>query len=913
MKIIYSPHFASRPYVDLRGRDGVLFAEKPMGTHALLNELELRVGLTAPDTDGTERLIRYVKAMRKALSSDPKLFFADSFALDEIGTAKVILAWRDALVMALWDGSERSTEKLSGIAAVEAFFDYPGYVDRWKGLVEYLEKTAVVPEGLSIELRVPLASLDGCVRRSLELLSGKGVPVVESLVSAPAASRKDSSLWKVQDALLHGGAAGKKETLPDDGSFRHVWFRLAYDACQWAAQDSPEWKGAGSLLVCPSPATVNESLRVLGLPSLKADIDGAPQSLQLFLLGLSLFRAPVDVERLLSYLRVPVNPIGRLCLKMERKDGTPYYKPLNRELTDRLLETGGMDGWDEVIGNAVYDHDGKELSKRERDEVLGRFLMWKKVDASGKVSREDVLAYLKNLRRWADGCSQVIEGDPGYAALSASCKALELLAEDTPGAVTSDRLIRWAEGLFEPVGMSVGEAEAESPDCVSDVRNISDSPETVVCLGFNASEGGAYPYAFLSEKECRLVGAPTHEDYARYDHDATVAALASVKGSLTLVTYDFEEGNPTTEHPVITELKARFDFPRVDGLTMERANPCYDILDAEPDDRKQAEYKVKKELFKGLDRRRSEGGILPDRESYSSLDMLIQTPFDYVLEKLLGFEAYGEAQLSDVSIVKGNVAHLYVETLVEESGADLSTMEKLHAERFGELVLRCAECKGAILLGPESALEWGKFKNILHQSVSSLLALIRLNGYTVVASEKHLETEFPVIGPFHAFVDLLLKDRKGRYVIFDLKWSEGATYERKMEERDIIQLILYKEIVERTLGPVSVYGYWVFPRYEFLTESGEVVGDGVVSYQPEAGAPAPPDIFTQVCNSYTFRLEQIRRGVIEEGECFEKEDLEYYREQDSRDLYPLRGMYGAPTAKARPYGDRNITLKGGLE
>ena len=909
MKIVYSPYFGSRPYVGLGGRGGVLFAEKPLGTQGLLEELELRTGNTGLAADGTERLILYVQAMRDALATDPGLFFADSFALDEIGTARVILGWRDTLVMALWDCSEQSTEKLRGIAAVEPHFGCPGYVDRWKGMADYLGTASVVPEDISIEVRVPLASLEGCVRRSLELLAAKGVPVEEKPVLEPAAADRGSALWKVQDALLHGGGTGTKEALPDDGSFRHVWFRLGYDACQWAAQESPEWKGAGNLLVCPAPAAVNDSLRVLGLPTLKADIEGAPQSLQLFLLGVSLFRTPVDVEKLLSYLRVPVNPIGRLCLRMERKDGTPYYKPLNRELADSLIGTGGMDGWDEIIGKAVYDHDGKELSGRERGEVLGRFLMWKKVDASGKVSRDDVLAYLKNLRHWADGCSQVIDGDPGFSALSASCKALEMLAEGATGSISSERLLRWAEGIFEPLEMSVGEAEAGSPDCVSDVRNIAEGPERLVCLGFNDSDALAYPYAFLSEQECRLVGVPGREDYARYDHDAAVAAFASVKGSLILVSYDFTEGIPCTEHPVMTELKARFEIPRVDGITMERTNPCYDILDAEPDERRQAEYRVSKDLFKGLDRRRSEGGLLPDRESYSSLDMLIQTPFDYVLEKILGFEAYGEEELSDVSIVKGNVAHLYVETLVKESGADLAVMEKMHAERFDELVLRCAETKGAILFGEENILEWGKYKNILRQSVDSLLALIRRNGYTVVESEKHLETVFPVIGPFHAFIDLLLKDSKGRYVIFDLKWSEGGTYERKMEERDILQLMLYKEIVERELGQVSVYGYWVFPRYEFLTESDDVAGDGVISYHPEVAR----NIFKQACNSYAFRLDQIRNGVIEEGETFEKENLEYFREQDSRDLYPLRGMYGATTAKARPYGNRNITLKGGLE
>ena len=914
MKIVYSPYFGSRPYVDLSGRGGVLFNEKPVGTPALLEELEIRTGNTGIYVPETERLISYVKAMREAVSAEPGLFFAESFALDEIGTARVILAWRDVLVMALWDPAVQDSEKLHGIAAVEPFFGVPGYVDRWRSLLDFLKQERPVIAGLEMECRVPLLSLELVVREVLMTLGDIGVPVEEKVCSLPQA-RPGTALRRVQEALLGGGEAGggKKEALPGDDTFRHIHFSLAYDAYQWAAQESSQWNGPGDLMVCPHPAAVNDTLRVVGRPLLQADIDGAPQSLQLFLLGLSLFHAPVDVDRLLSYLRVPVNPLGKLCLKKEGKGGESYYRPLHKELAEMLLDKGGLDGWDEVIEKAVYDRDGAVVDRRTREEVLGRFFMWKKVDEGGNISQEDILAYLRNLRRWADGCAQVIDADPGFAALSGCCAAMEMLADATPGVISSGRLIRWAEGLFTPVRIRVEEAQAESPDCIEDIRGAAAAPERVWCVGFNAIGGGAYPYSFLSEEESRLVGVPPREDFARFDHMATAGAITAVKESLTLVSFDFEDGSPTTEHPVLTELRSCFDFPTQAGEELEPADASYQMKDSVPDETRQTEYQLDPKLFKGLDKTRAEGGIRPNRESYSSVDQLIQFPFDYVLEKLLGFDSYGEAQLSDLPTVKGNVAHLYVQTLVGECDGDLSRMEEAHRTGFGERVLRCAETTGAILLVEENALEWGKFRHILRRSVSALLELIRRNGFTVYGSEEHLETVFPVIGPFHAYVDLLLKDAQGRWVIFDFKWSEGKSYENKMEKRDIIQLILYKEAVERSLGgEVSVYGYWVFPRYQFLTESDSVVGDGVITYRTEPGTPEGEDIFQQVCNSYTFRMEQIRKGFVEEGESFYLSDLYYFQNQVEENLYPLRGDYYDPTVKARPYGNQNSTLKGGL-
>lgn len=915
--LVYSPYFGPRPYVDLAGRGGVLMGVSPVGTVGLLDALELHFGNKGTEPESLGRLIAYVQAMRQAIADDPTLFFTESFRGDEIGTAKVILSWRDALLMALWNPEEASTEKLRGLSSIENHFHCSGTADRWRALLARVsEASLVVPGNISIECRTSAETLEPCVRKVLETLKEKGMPV-SFYEAASGAAPEGTALRVVQDALLKGVdvADGTKMELPDDGTFRHVTFKFGYDATRWAALSAQKWRDPDTLLVNSRTSEMNGSLRVLGQPTLRSDIEGAPQSAQLFLLGLSLFRKPVDVQRLLSYLRVSPNPIGKLHLKKTNREGEPYFKALNRELTDILLKKGGFDGWNEAIDGAVYDREGATLNPADRNKVLRLFRMWEKAEPDGSVPKEALQSWLKQMRLWANGLAQVIPDDPGYTSLVSNCEAMEMLLEGAPERVDADCISRWAEGIFSTITMTADIAESGAGEAVPDIRDMMDSPGKVVWLGVCGTDAATYPYPFLSTKECRLLHLPSREQFSAASHGSLVESIAQVKESLVLVSFGCENGVELAEHPVITELAARFSIPVLaeDELQTEEAVETFPVNNT---DVAQNEYRVDPDLFKGLDKRVDEGGMKPARESFSSLDTLIQRPFDYVMQYLLQFESYGEQQLSDLAIVKGNVAHLYVHNLVENGGRNLDTMERLHAETFEEGALKAAEMTGAMLLTRENGLEWGKFKTNLRISVDSLLKLIRLNDYRIVGSEKEIKANLPVIGPFIGYIDLLLKDRDGKFVIFDFKWNESSTYKKKMEIRDIMQLILYKEAL-LSCNPgeeVSVYGYWLLPQYTFLTESDSVHGDNVIPYHTDPAERATmKNLFTQVKNSYAFRMDQIRSGIIEEGEMMPLADLQYYNEQDVRNLYPLRGAYKHEDLKERPYGNDNITLKGGLE
>ncbi len=915
MRFIYSPYFGSKPYVDLRGRSSIMLKEAPIGTAELLQQLELRTGnVPGPASSDLDRLVSYVRALRHALTEAPGLFFGPSFKNDEIGTAKVLLSWRDALKMALWKPDVAPTEKLRGLARIERHFSDSGYADRWVALLDYLvREDAIIPEGMEIKYRVSLDSVEPCVRRVLETLKKKGMSVTEDFVKKGAAP-VGTALRTVQDVLLSDDK--EKREVKDDGTFRQVAFRFGGDATRWAALHSEKWAKDGSLIVNDKVSPMNGALRSLGRPLLRNDVEGSPQSAQLFLLGIALFRNPVDAQRVLSYLRAPVNPIGELFLMKEKAKGGTYYKSLARELIDMLLRNGGLNDWDKTIAAAIYDREGKEMEEQKRNTILGRFLMWENTDEDGSVPTGALRSWLKNMDEWGQAKSKDHPDDAGFKSLSTYCGAMSALLADAPDVIPFERAVRWAEGIFTVQKTMVDVAGTHSPDCVPDLRDILDGPSEVIWMGASGDETG-YPYSFLSSEEQKVVGAPSPETYSRSGYDALVQALCRIKGKFIILTYACEAGTVLPIHPLLTELRARLIYTVEDGEELPVAVGSVDKLPVPAPRMPKEEYHVDSKLFDGLSEPSAKNGLRPDHESATSLDKLIQHPFDYVLEDILGFEGYGEEQISDPAIIRGNVAHQYVKDLVDACGGNLKEMERLLSKEFLQRITDTAQRRGASLLSPENALEWRKLCEFLRQSVIRLLDLIRDNKLSIVASEKRFETELPVIGPFVGSIDLLLKDKDDKLVIFDFKWNESSKYNRIMERREILQLVLYKEAAQISLGKeVSAYGYWLFPKQKFYTECPSIKGPNVMCFGDDGDvAPDTDKLFEMICNAYSFRMDQISRGIVEEGEMMELAGLEYWRKQDDekKPMYPLKSAYNQDNLKGRPYGNPNITLKGGLE
>ena len=271
--------------------------------------------------------------------------------------------------------------------------------------------------------------------------------------------------------------------------------------------------------------------------------------------------------------------------------------------------------------------------------------------------------------------------------------------------------------------------------------------------------------------------------------------------------------------------------------------------------------------------------------------------------------------MADIDTVKGNVAHAYVEKLTENGNRQIANMRKVHNSNFDMLVNELAEVQGAILLLEENDLEFKRFKSLLRKSIDVLLSIIEQNHLTIVGAEQYYEAEVPTIGKMNARIDYVLADNKGDYVIIDFKWNESTTYQKKLTQNDALQLAVYKAIMEKWLKDdkdehkVVFMGYYALPRHTLYTVYNNLNHKNIEVVVSENNA----DLMQLAANSYSYRIKQIKSGIIEEGENLELANLQYVKDTLSKQLYPLRGDYNDNALKATSYGNKNIVLKGGLE
>ena len=143
----------------------------------------------------------------------------------------------------------------------------------------------------------------------------------------------------------------------------------------------------------------------------------------------------------------------------------------------------------------------------------------------------------------------------------------------------------------------------------------------------------------------------------------------------------------------------------------------------------------------------------------------------------------------------------------------------------------------------------------------------------------------------------------------------------KIEDNRELQLAVYRKVIETggyrededgnkidiSAGDVKFIGYYAIPRKTLFTPENTLAANPAVE---EVAKEDSDDIFEMAVKGYIFRWDQLHQGILEEGEGLALADLDYTNQPD---LYALEPDYDHNELKARAYGDKNITLKGGLE
>lgn len=894
MTIYFNPRYDSSVF--LTATDCAL-GKTYSGKEAILSELELRAGLTCASVEHADRIIEYMQAMKAALdkagAAGKKLFYAESFERDDFGTAELMLGWRDSLVKAGWDGKAvGSSEKIDVLSQVESSFKCPGSADRWRALLAEAARRQILRPTDRIMVQCGKDELEPVLASLFDSINALySTPVVEYNKQALPVSKEDRRL-------------SSRCTILE--------FENEYAAHEWiASQDL----GETDVVAEADEALLGDMLHILGKPGIGASDEGIGAVMRLLPLGIALFKYPADINCLQSYLQSPRNPLGRLHTKVNKDDGTTVFPGAVRQLFDHICSEGGFgEGWYKILEEARFSTDGAPLEDKERENALQFIGMWEKSKdlKAGEACVHDVVSFIKGLNNWAGGCIQP-EGEMNaqFQALQRNCGAMLRLIESCSGETVSvEKLCRWASHVCVPINISSDYARLGSINVVGNVADIYSEAGRLVWFAATTENSVAYEYDFLSRSEItalRVAGAliPDKEQMARLDKAYKLEGLSRCS-SVTIVTCKRISGMETVQSALLSEIAGCIGSTAGSPVAKTASGAVNTDLG------KKGIHTFDPAILKGFKRK---------AESYSSINTLLMSPVDYLLDYVKGYRQYGIEEVADIQTTEGNVAHAYIETLGEKCGYNPKAMLAKHRSDFDSILDQIISEKGLLLCLEENSLEEKSFRVGLKESVETLLDIIIGNGLEIEGFEYEITAKLPDFGgPVYAKIDCLLKDPSdGKAVIIDFKYNSGLTYSRKIADNRELQLAIYRKVIETggfredadgnitniPAREVKFIGYYAIPRKTLFTPENTLSANPAV----EEVEQAPLDIYTMAARGYDYRWAQLRNGILEEGEGLPLDGLDY---NSQAGLYPLEADYDNTNLKARAYGDKNIVLKGGL-
>ena len=878
MKIIYSPGFTSTSYLDLEKRKGSLLGTKVCGSMELLSELELRAGIAVLDISESERLASFCEVM-KIVGKDS--VFWNSFQIDEMGVAKQLMVWVDSLMMAGWTPDmEVDSDKLKVLAELQRNARIKNVAARWNDLAELVSSRRILDDTDMIEVYMVPECLPLVIRRVLERLANQTHVVYQPVSSA---AEEETDLGKLQRML---SGIFQDVHLCGDGSLEIHRFKNRKQAYEWyLSQLKHGLDMTGMLVANEDNCMLNDMAITLGIPLVHSvSKQSNPQLLQLFKLGMSLFVRPLNLSHLLSYLQIPGNPLGGVASL----------------LAEVLVSEGGINEmWYQTIQEYDFTNAEGKDKRKERLKFIG--MIGKEYD---DIPVSDLRDYLNHLLRWTQARLRLTdeseERKEQLVILASFCRSLNqlLLGREMMDART---LLMLVDGIYQAQSFTHCKAKKGSMDMVTSIEQIADPVDTLYWLDAIRKDFSPYPYDFLNAQERDFLNAqgaeiPVKSEFYARLFEQQQWALMKVRKKLVLMEWEYDGNQPKDGHPLVVGWKSNLKGWEKCMYTDEK--PLWET--------EKAPVRLL-EIEKGY---QLDAGQLEKRrrtcESQTSIDKLIQFPFDYVSGYLAGFWEVKDGELADLKTTEGLVAHRYIEKLFEEGREEMvAYYEKLSDEERKQRITSAICEKGAILLLPEYKMELHRFYTCLDSSVSELMKIIARLNLVPTGCEVELDVDLEGIGTFGGSVDMMLKNERGEWVIFDFKWSESQSYMERLKKNKAFQLELYKQAVLKQYGEeAKVVGtaYYLFPLKKLYTRDFEATENIERVELDDEGLQR--NLYEELCQSYQYRRNELDHGWVDVNELSALEDIEYHCSEQT--LYPLDIVKGTNTngsegKKACPY------------
>jgi hypothetical protein len=719
-------------------RDGV--GVPVWGPASLLRDLELRLGLPPAFTTEPARVRSYAARIEQARLP----FLAASFAADRLGTAAAILALRDALVEAGWDGGPipGGGGRLDAIAAVEALPGPPlppGPPDRLAAVEQHLgvppyDSLTVLPEERALW---PARWL-----RVLQRAAGEWKVWAEAFPLAP----QDTDLGRVQ--------RGERAAIAGDGSLLLLSASTSLELAEAVAVEIAAAPGETMVVRSGDPAALDLALRAQGLPPLGDGSTTAAQPLlQILPLALELSFAPKDPRCAIDLLLLP---------------GGPFDRYTGRRLAATLSQYPSVGGprWIETR-SALRSEDASAVAEWLEAPAL----------SPSSASVEKVLARISMVQAFLAG-----SGHAAAAAALARAGELERALRLRPGGDISRPELR---ALLDAI-----EARAPCPHdipwagraaSVDDPSLVLRAHSQVIWWCF-ADRPGSAPAAPWSRAERRALAAarihlpdPASASAARAE--GFRRALRAAGRRLLLAVPDTIAGARTAPHPLWDEIRGRLGAGGAGEalITRHPAAPLRRPAVALPAPR--PEWAARPEHLAARTR------------SPKSLQALLECPLKWTLEHQARLGRREIAAMPDRRSLEGFLAHRLIEELVRSEM--LARGPDAVAAAAPGLLDRLVDDEAAHLRLPGMSFDLEALTRMLRRAADALARLVQRAGLSELRAEQPLGEMTWKDAPFTGRTDLTAVAPGGGPVVIDLKRRSANRLRETVAEGRAVQLAAY--------------------------------------------------------------------------------------------------------------------------
>ncbi|MEI6408355.1 MAG: PD-(D/E)XK nuclease family protein [Bacteroidota bacterium] len=857
------------------------------GPHRLLQWLEHQLGLSGfPNNTEYLRIELYRQTLGALLETDTSVFYKNSFNSDRFATAAVLLERRDELLLSGWNFEQfpEMPPRLATFSALETAFQIKkndpeigaaawGWADRFELAIERLQNNTLPLA--AFYLYEPENLQPPFVTRFVQILKAKQIPV-KYMTLAPAAP-ENTALGFLQRRICAEASISVRSEIPFDGSLLILRARRDSDAAVAIAQilkQNPDFK---PLFLLPElNLMLEQSLILEGLPALGVlSASLARPSLQVLKLAPAFLWEPVDVFKIMEFVTLPVKPFD---------DG------LALEIARVLAEKPGL--FSDTWFAAVYGYlERPEVEK----SAATHYEFWfnrRRYRADTTAPKRDAVELYKYLQNWARDFFET-SGRKNSSLLVLAEQArrihdlLEALPEQRIGFLELERIVRT---IYDPSPVQMTTATVGAYAYLQKAGALAAPAENVLwwnCL-FEQTAPSPDRWQARERQWLKTQGValmePVQEGQLNILRQQKPVLQSASR--LILVVPEQADGKESVPNLLLGDMESAFSRHREFTFSLD-----------DPQDRRRLSESLQTPVFTQIEPRVSgrpkpqlmlkRPDLLADSayETPTNLESLFYYPHRWFFRQKAKLYPSNLLSVTADTTLLGNLAHRFFELLLKED--TLPTIDKngVHHwidEKAGYLLER----EGATLLLYGREPERNAFLNKVKNAAWSLISLIRDNNWSVLHTEYSLEGSFLGV-PVRGKADLVLQ-RGQEHAIVDLKWSGARRRKELIQNGEDLQLTLYAHLFPPT-------DQWPHTAY-FILEDGKMIARNRAAFADAIVAGKGDEGHTEACartlakmeRTFNWRLEQVRKGIIELRTARTASELEALYEGELLDLLEMK-------------------------